>query len=107
MCMLSFTTCSLYSPENTSTAEHVPHLRDLVTHVRTTEWYRLGLLLDLDEYNLRKIRIDGKSCQEHLTMMFETWLKACRNPSWGDVVKALERIGENRLVAKLEQMICK
>ena len=107
MCMLSLATCSLYSPANTSTAEHVPRLLDLVTHVRTTEWYRLGLLLDLDDYNLRKIRIDARDCQGHLAMVFETWLKACRNPSWGDIIKAVKGIGENRLGAILEQKFCK
>ena len=105
--MLSLATCSLYPPANTSTAENVPRLQDLVTHVRTREWYRLGLLLDLDDYNLRKICIDARDCQEHLTMMFETWLKACRNPSWGDVVKAVKGIDENRLGAILEQKFCK
>ena len=107
MCMLSLTTCSLHPPANTSTAEHVPRLQDLVTHVRTREWYRLGLLLDLDDYNLQKIRIDARDCQQHLTMVFETWLNVFRNPSWGDVVKAVKGIGENRLGAELEQRFCK
>lgn len=82
-------------------------MRDLVTHVRTTEWYRLGLLLDLDNYSLQRIRIDARDSQECLALVFETWLKTCRNPSWLDVVRALRAIGENNLGAKLEQMFCK
>lgn len=82
-------------------------MRDLISHVRTTEWYRLGLLLDLDDYNLQRIRVDARDNQEHLALVFETWLKTCKNPSWLDIVRALNAIGENNLGAKLEQMFCK
>ena len=86
------------------TTRQEPQLRHLISYVHTTEWYRLGLQLDLDDFNLRQI---GKQNQEHLTLMFQTWLKVCRNPSWQDVVQALEAIGERRLAAKLEQKFCK
>lgn len=106
-CMLSLATCSLCSPETTSTAQQELRLRDLVTHVRTTEWHRLGLLLDLDDYYLKQIRSNERDSQERLTMVFETWLKTCKNPSWLHIVRALNAIGENNLGAKLEKMFCK
>ena len=84
-----------------------PHLRELISYVHTTEWYRLGLQLDVDSFKLHQIGKDAKENQEHLTLMFEAWLQVCENPSWQDVVQALKAIGERRLAAKLEQKFCR
>ena len=93
--------------EKVSPTQQEPRLRDLISYVHTTEWYRLGLQLDVDSFRLRQIGKDARENQEHLTLMFEAWLKVCKNPSWQDVVQALEAIGERRLAAKLEQKFCK
>ena len=93
--------------EKVSPTQQEPYLRDLISYVHTTEWYRLGLQLDVDSFRLRQIGKDARENQEHLTLMFEAWLKICNNPSWQDVVQALEAIGERRLAAKLEQKFCK
>jgi len=89
------------------TSGEEPSLRDLVNHVRTTNWYNLGLQLNLDDYSLQQIQADERGNQEQKTCMFRTWLRVCENPSWKAVVKALKDIGEKNLGAKLEQQFCK
>ena len=90
-----------------STAQQKPELRDLISDVQTTEWYHLGLQLNLDNFTLRQIQVDARKNQERLTLLFEAWLQVSENPSWQDVVRALKAIGERRLAAKLEQKFCK
>lgn len=93
------------SSETTSTIQRAqePLLKDLVTEVCTTDWYCLGLQLDLDEYSLNQIQTDKRGNKEQMRCMFQTWLRVCENPSWEDIVKALKTIGEMNLGAKLEQ----
>ena len=95
------------SLDTMSTARQKPQLQDLISDVQTTEWYHLGLQLDVDSFKLRQIQVDARRNQDHLTFMFETWLQVCENPSWQDVVQALKAIGERRLGTRLEQKFCK
>ena len=95
------------SRDNMSTARQKPQLRDLTSNVETTEWYHLGLQLNVDSFKLRQIQVDARRNQERLTLMFETWLQVCENPSWQDVVQALKAIGERKLGTQLEQKFCK
>ena len=81
-------------------------MRDLVTQVRTTNWYDLGLQLKIDDYSLQLIRADERENQQQKRCMFQTWLRVCENPSWKAVVEALKAIGENNLAANLEQRCC-
>ena len=94
------------SEKTSTTGASEPQLRDLVTQVRTTNWYHLGLQLDIDDYSLQQIQADERGSQERKTCMFRTWLRVCENPSWKAVVKALKAIGENNLAAKLGQQYC-
>ena len=99
-----------YSPMTsleTSTAQQKPHLKDLISHVRTIQWYRLGLQLNIHDFILDQIQEDAGRNQDHLTLMFRNWLKVCESPSWQDVVQALKTIGEGNLAATLEQKFCK
>ena len=81
-------------------------MQDLVTQVLTTNWYHLGLQLDIDDYSLQQIQADERGNEDQKTGMFRTWLRVCENPSWKAVVKALNAIGENNRAAKLEQHYC-
>ena len=81
-------------------------MQDLVTQVLTTNWYHLGLQLDIDDYSLQQIQADERGNEDQKTCMFRTWLRVCENPSWKAVVKALKTIGEKKLAAKLEQQYC-
>ena len=94
------------SQDTMSTAQQKPQLRDLISDVQTTEWYHLGLQLNLDSFKLRQIQVDARQNQEHLTLMFEAWLQVSENPSWQDVVRALKAIGERRVAAELQQKFC-
>ena len=95
------------SQETMSTAQQKPQLRDLISDVQTTEWYHLGLQLNLDNFKLDQIQVDARRNQEHLTLMFEAWLRVSENPSWQDVIRALKAIGERRVAAELQQKFCK
>lgn len=90
-----------------STAQQEPHLQDLISHVRTIEWYRLGLQLNLDAFHLDQIQEDAKKNQDRLRLMFHKWLHVCESPSWQDVVQALKAIGERKLAVALKQKFCK
>ena len=101
-------TCSLLTiQERVSTTQQELNLRDLIFHVRTTKWYRLGLQLNLDSFKLQEIEVDVKDNEDRLRKMFQAWLENCVNPSWKDVVKALKEIGERKLGAELEKQFCK
>ena len=95
------------SQDTMSTAQQKPQLRDLISDVQTTEWYHLGLQLNLDSFKLRQIQVDARQNQEHLTLMFEAWLQVSENPSWQDVVRALKAIGERKEAVKLQHKFCK
>ena len=95
------------SQDTMSTAQQKPQLRDLIANVQTTEWYHLGLQLNLDNFKLDQIQVDARQNQEHLTLMFKAWLHVSENPSWQDVVRALKAIGERQLASKLQQKFCK
>ena len=95
------------SQDTMSTAQQKPQLRDLISDVKTTEWYYLGLQLNLDNFKLDQIQVDARQNQEHLTLMFKAWLHVSENPSWQDVVRALKAIGERQLASKLQQKFCK
>ena len=84
-----------------------PDLGELITHVRTTQWYRLGLQLDVADFDLQNIELNEKQNEDGLKAMFQKWLKNCINPSWKDVTTALQAIGERNLGTKLEQRFCK
>ena len=97
---------SLMTSLETSTTRE-PHLRDLISHVHTTEWYRLGLQLDIDDISLHEIQVDAAENKDYLRSVFQRWLQVCENPSWHEVVQALKAIGERNLGAEVEQKFCK
>lgn len=90
-----------------STTQQEPHLQDLISHVHTREWYRLGLQLDLDDISLHHIQVDAAENKDCLRSVFQRWLQVCKNPSCEEVVQALKAIGERNLGAEVEQKFCK
>ena len=81
----------------------VPDLKTLMSSVGdkcAPEWYRLGLELDIPVSDLNIIQSDClNKCQEGMQMMLQTWLKIRVNPTWRQIVIALQRI-RNISVAK-------
>ena len=82
-------------------------LNNLVEHVTIpAKWYRLGLALGMDDSVLQVIEQDTKGDVETgLRRMFQKWLSSCEQPSWGKVIQALCKIGENRLATKIYRKI--
>lgn len=105
--MVTVNICSVHCSLRTTATQHESLLRDLITNVHTMKWYHLGLQLDLHDFKLQEIEVDVKDNNDRLRKMFQTWLENCVNPSWKDVVKALEKIGDKSLAAKLEKQFCK
>ena len=77
----------------------IPKIKDLLRHVKTTRWYRLGLELDIDNHTMQVIEADTKGeanvTERALTRVFDTWLKTKDNPSWSDISRALRVMGED------------
>ena len=77
-------------------------LNSLVEHVTTTQWYKLGLALGMDDSVLQFIKGNTKGDVETgLMLMFQKWLSSCEQPSWDNVIQALRKIRENRLAAEI------
>ena len=77
-------------------------LNNLVEHVTTPQWFKLGLALGIDDSVLQVIEHDTKGDGETgLRRMFQKWLSSCEQPSWDNVIQALRRIRENRLAAEI------
>lgn len=68
-------------------------------------WETLGIKLGLQMHQLEKIRQD---CQGDLEMcknrLFDLWLRQSVDPSWENVVMALEQMEENNLASKIRRM---
>ena len=79
-----------------------PILKDLLK-VQTSDWYALGLNLDVSEDELDYIekdnRGDVKTCRR---IMFRKWLKH-NNTTYQQLVVGLEAIGEETEAARLRK----
>ena len=111
-------TCTIPSPDAAKPTPHrhsasstnseitpaIVQLADLIEHVTTPQWFDLGLALGVDDSKLQAIEQDTRGdSQTGLRRMFQKWLSSCEQPSWDNVIRALRRIGENRLAAEIRQ----
>ena len=81
----------------------IPDLKTLMSSVGdkcAPDWYRLGLELDVPVSDLDIIQSDclGR-CQNGMQTMMHLWLKRCVNPTWKQIMIALQRM-KNNLLAK-------
>ena len=74
--------------------------------METTKWFRLGLELNISEHSLNIISANASGVEDRLRLLFQKWLKVCKNASWRAVVNALVAIREETLAAKLERRFC-
>ena len=51
--------------------------------------------------NLKKIELDYQKHSDHKREMFRAWLRTSTNPTYDDVIKALEAVGENAVARNL------
>ena len=68
-----------------------------------SDWYGLGLHMDVPTAELDLIRYEPRLCriQERKWEMFSSWMRKQSEPSWSHVVKALKAIGQERLAHKI------
>ena len=68
-----------------------------------SDWYGLGLHLDIPTAELDSIRYEPRLCriQDRKREMFLIWMGGLSEPSWSHVVKALKEIGQERLAHKI------
>lgn len=85
-----------------------PKLKDLIQLEVATDWYNLGLQLDLAESKLDVIekdnRGDSRTCQRK---MFSKWLSLNKEVGYQDLVKALIAINKMDIAEKVSQQFCK
>ena len=69
-----------------------------------SDWRKLGLYLGVEDYELDQIEkshpTEGSDGWKQKT--FSLWLKHTPGASWGDVVGALRRMGENTMAERIE-----
>ena len=82
-------------------------LDELTDRVKTTEWCKLGQKLGVEEFDLAVIEKDNpQNTQGALAAMLKKWLKITKDPTWREIVDALEAIKEIHLAAELETQYC-
>ena len=84
-----------------------PSLRDLLLHVKVTEWYHLGVELDIEYHILQDIQADTRGdCNASRQQMFEKWLRSSNTPTWRVIIEALNAIGEQTVAKELQDKFC-
>ena len=89
-----------------ATAEDLLNVRNLSSELTTiTNWYQLGLNLNLQMHELDKIQQDHahQGNDRQMLVMLGLWLRRTPNATWEDVVSALQKMGENRVAENVRQ----
>ena len=68
-----------------------------------TKWFDLGLNLNLEKHELDKIQVDHahQGNDRQRLEMLDKWLRCTPHATWGDVVRALEQMGENSVAENI------
>ena len=76
----------------------MPDLKDL----QVSDWYRLGLALNLGYYDLERIDQDFQENRRGKRLkMFDLWLKTQPDPSYEQLIQALHEIGDETVANSL------
>ena len=85
--------------------------RHVIPHVARSKWLQLGIeLFDTgEEHKLYTIESNHKDVDKCCFEMFRLWLDTCVNPSWTQIVEALESPGVHLMAvaADLKKLIGK
>ena len=87
-------------------AADILNVKNLYSELTTvTDWYRLGLYLDLKTHELGKIEQNytNQGCDRRMLVMLALWLRSTPTATWKDVVSALQQMGENRVAENIRQ----
>ena len=66
-----------------------------------TNWYLLGIKLNLQPHELKKIEQDHHGNDRQRVEMLDLWLRRAPNATWDDVVTALQQMGENTVAENI------
>ena len=69
-----------------------------------SDWYTLGLNLGVRETELQQIQSSypTEGCRRWKQETISHWLRQTPSASWENVVKALQKMGENKVAEKIE-----
>ena len=90
-------------------SDHVTTLTtDLLVHElkKLAEWQELGICFGLSHAEIMEIDRDHPDIPSRRMAMLEKWMRKQINPSWEMVVKALEKMSEQRLADQLRVKYC-
>ena len=70
-----------------------------------TDWYYLGIKFNLQPDQLHSIRASNPTAgvQGWKCNMLDLWLRSNPSATWGDVVKALQQMGEHRVAERIQR----
>ena len=74
---------------------------------RVTNWCLLGINLGVPVYELTRIEQDYKGSDQQRLQMLNQWLLGTPTASWGEVVHALELMGERREAERIQRKYVK
>ena len=87
-------------------ATDILNVKNLSSELTTiTNWYLLGLYLNLQTHDLSKIQQDHAhhGNDRQMLEMLALWLRRTPNATWEDVVSALKQMEENRVAENIRQ----
>ncbi len=81
----------------------LPTLHQLLANLSdVTEWFLLGIYLDIPESDLEKIRYENHwNVTDCKCEMLSTWLRRNPQPTWATIVTTLTDIGRRSLAYKI------
>ena len=78
--------------------------KKLFSELKTvSEWHELGINLDIPTCELDRIEQDYPGNKRRMTQMLALWLRRTSQPSWVDVVSALQLMEENSVAENIRQ----
>lgn len=67
-------------------------------------WENIGIMLDIEEGQLRKIKADNRHSDHCLREMLRIWFKNPTSPpTWSALIAAIENAGEKKLAKELKE----
>lgn len=75
-------------------------------HAVATDWRMLMTELGLELWQLKKIDDDCQATREKLASALDVWLCLEKDPSWANIISALQRMGKEELAKTIETRYC-
>lgn len=92
---LTSLTCTSPPPTHQSPGLNVRNISNGL--VRVTDWYNLGIALDIPTHKLDTIRINHHDNVGHCKFsLYDLWLRTDLDASWSKLAKALSEAGEEK-----------